>query len=388
MMKALFWKKSLMVGLVMALMLSILVACSGGSEETTEPATEEPTEEATGIGTGGSAIGFIFVGAKDDYGYNKAAYLGSEGVEKALTDYKVLRKENVPETAEAERVMEEMIRSGAKVIFPTSYGHLDPALEVAKRNPDVVFFHQGGLKTSENLGTYFGNIWETVYLSGVTAGKMSKSKKLGYIVSFPIPQVLMNINAFTMGARSVDPSITVSAVFTGSWCDPGLQASAANSLLDQGVDVLTQHQDCTKTIIETAERRGAMSVGYHADASELAPNGWLTGAIWNWTKLYTEMATTAVEGKFKGSKFDARYRIGIEEGAVELAPFGGSVPDDVKTMVEEKRQAILSGSLHPFEGPVKDQTGAVKIEAGKKPTVEELETTDYLVEGVIGNIPK
>jgi basic membrane protein A len=388
MMKALFFKKSLIVGLVMALMLSILVACSGGTEETTEPATEEPTEEATGIGTGGSAIGFIFVGAKDDYGYNKAAYLGSEGVEQALTDYKVLRKENVPETAEAERVMEEMIRSGAKVIFPTSYGHLDPALEVAKRNPDVVFFHQGGLKTSENLGTYFGNIWETVYLSGVTAGKMSKSKKLGYIVSFPIPQVLMNINAFTMGARSVDPSITVSAVFTGSWCDPGLQASAANSLLDQGVDVLTQHQDCTKTIIETAERRGAMSVGYHADASDLAPNGWLTGAIWNWSKLYTEMATTAVEGKFKGSKFDARYRIGIEEGAVELAPFGSNVPDDVKSLVEEKRQGILSGSLHPFEGPVKDQTGAVKIEAGKKPTVEELETTDYLVEGVIGNIPK
>jgi basic membrane lipoprotein Med (substrate-binding protein (PBP1-ABC) superfamily) len=384
------WKKSFVIGLVMMMMVSILAACSGSDEpaKDAEKPEDEKTETVTGPGTGGSAIGFLFVGAKDDYGYNKAAYLGSEGVEENFPDLKVLRKENVPETAEAERVMEEMIRNGAKVIFPTSYGHLDPALNVAKRYPDVAFFHQGGLKTSDNLGTYFGNIWETVYLSGVTAGKMTKSNKLGYVVSFPIPQVLLNINAFTMGAKSVNPDIKVNAVFTGSWCDPGLQASAANSLIDQGVDVLTQHQDCTKTIIETAERRGAMSVGYHADASELAPKGWLTGAVWNWKELYSEMARTAIEGKFVGSKFNASYRIGIEEGAVELAPFGSSVPEDVKVLVEEKRKAILDGSLHPFAGPVKDQSGAVKIEDGVKPTVEQLETTDYLVEGVTGNIPK
>ena len=156
-------------------------------------------------GTGGKAVGFIFVGAKDDYGYNQAAYIGSQGVEKAFPDLKVLRSENVPETAEAERVMEEMIRNGAKIIFPTSYGHLDPALNVAKRHPDVLFYHQGGLKTADNLGTYFGTIWEPVYLAGIAAGKMSKSGKLGYIVSVPIPQVLLNVNAFELGAKSVNP---------------------------------------------------------------------------------------------------------------------------------------------------------------------------------------
>ncbi len=379
------WRKGLVLSMVMVLMLGILAACSDTTEEETKTEDKEATSDAPG--TGGTAIGFIFVGAKDDYGYNKAAYLGSEAVAEAFPDLKVLRKENVPETAEAERVMEEMIRNGAKVIFATSYGHLDPALNVAKRYPDVVFFHQGGLKNAENLGTYFGNIWETVYLSGITAGKMTKSKKLGYIAAIPIPQVLLNINAFTMGAKSVNPDITVSSVFTGTWCDPAQQATAANSLLDQGADVLTQHQDCTKTIIETAERRGAMSVGYHADAAELAPKGWLTGAIWQWDEMYVEMAKTAVEGNFVGSKFDAKYRIGVEEGAVQLANFGANVPEDVKALIEEKRQAILDGTLHPFEGPIKAQDGTVKIADGVKPTVEELETTDYFVEGVIGNIP-
>lgn len=379
------WRKGLILSLVMAMVLSLLVACSGSEDQSK---TADTAAEATAPGTGGTAIGFIFVGAKDDYGYNKAAYLGSEEVEKAFPDLKILRKENVPETAEAERVMEQMIRDGAKVIFPTSYGHLQFAINVAKKYPDVVFFHQGGLDTADNVGTYFGNIWETVYLAGIAAGKKTKTNKLGYIAAIPIPQVLLNINAFTMGAKSVNPKVTVSTVFTNEWCDPGIQATAANSLIDQGADVLSQHQDCTKTIIETAERRGVMSVGYHADASELAPKGWLTGAAWDWGKLYTEMAQTAVDGKFDGSKFDGRYRIGIEEGAVKLSPFGSAVTDDVKSLIEEKRAAILDGSFHPFAGPVKDQAGTVRIAEGVKPTVEDLEKTDYFVEGVIGNIPK
>jgi len=341
-----------------------------------------------GIGTGGSAVGFIFVGARDDYGYNQAAYIGSQAVEEAYPDLKVLRVENVPETAEAERVMEQMIKDGAKIIFPTSYGHLDPALNVAKRHPDVAFFHQGGLKTADNLGTYFGTIYEPVYLAGVAAGKMTKSNKLGYIVSVPIPQVLLNVNAFQQGARSVNPDATTSVVFTGSWCDPGQQANAANSLIDSGVDVLSQHQDCTKTVIETSERRDAMTVGYHADASGLAPNGWVIGSIWNWPDLFVDMVKTAVEGDFDGSKYDGKYRGTLSDNIVMSTGFGANVPEDVQALVEQKRQEMIDGTLHPFAGPVKDQSGAVRIEDGASPTIDELEATDYLVEGVIGSIPK
>jgi basic membrane protein A len=380
--------KTVLSGLL-AVLFVVLTACSqGGSNNNASPTSSAAASGGSAVGTGGSAVGFIFVGAKDDYGYNQAAFLGSEGVKRAFSDLKVLTKENVPETAEAERVMEEMIRQGAKIIFPTSYGHLDPALEVAKRHPDVVFFHQGGLKNADNLGTYFGTIWEPVYLAGIAAGKMTKSNKLGFIVSVPIPQVLLNINAFTLGAQSVNPAVTTTVTFTGSWCDPGQQATAANTLIDGGVDVLTQHQDCTKTVIETAERRGAMTVGYHADSSALAPKGYIVGSVWNWAKLYEEMVKTAQDGKFDGSIYDGKYRGGLKEGIVELTDFGANVPEDVKKLVLDKKKELLDGTLNPFKGPVKDQSGAVKIEDGKVPEVDSLESTDYLVQGVIGSIPK
>jgi len=358
---------------------SLVIAACGGTT---------PAPQATAATKAGAVVGFIFVGPGDDYGYNQAAFLGSKAVEADLPGVKVLRAENVPETEEAERVMEQMIRDGATIIFPTSYGHLDPALAVAARHPEVIFVHQGGLKTAENLGTYFGTIWEAVYLSGVAAGKMTKTNKLGYIVSFPIPQVLLNINAFTLGARSVNPDATTIVVFTANWCDPGKQAEAANTLIAQGVDVLTQHQDCTKTIVETAERNGIMSVGYHADASPLAPKGWITGSIWNWGPLYDDMVKTIQAGKWAESPYKGKYRVGLKDGVVALAPFGASVPQEVQSLVLEKKQAIIDGTLFPFEGPIKDQDGKVRIEAGVRPPVEDLETTDYLVEGVIGTIPK
>jgi basic membrane protein A len=384
-------RKASVLGLLLALVMALITACSGGAAPAAAPAASPAKEGGTtaaAAGTGGKAVGFIFVGARDDYGYNQAAFKGSEGVEKAFPNLKVLRSENVPETAEAERVMEEMIRNGAKIIFPTSYGHLDPALNVAKRHPDVLFFHQGGLKTAANLGTYFGTIWEPVYLAGKAAGKMSKSGKLGYIVSVPIPQVLLNVNAFELGAKSENPAATTSVVFTGSWCDPSQQANAANSLIDKGIDVLSQHQDCTKTVIETAERRGVLSVGYHADASVLAPKGWITGSVWNWSDLYVDMVKVATEGKFTGSKYDGQFRGMMKDNIVQLTGFGKEVPDTVKKLVEQAQTDMASGKLSPFRGPIKDQQGTVKIPDGTVPKVEDLEAANYFVEGVIGSIPK
>lgn len=378
----------LVVGLIALMML--ITGCSqpGNNSSSVTANGSASTEQDGKMGTGGEAVGFIFVGTKDDYGYNQAAFLGSQAVEEAYPDLKVLRAENVPETAEAERVMEQMIKDGAKIIFPTSYGHLEPALNVAKRHPDVVFYHQGGLKTSSNLGTYFGTIWDPVYLAGVAAGKMSESGKLGYIVSVPIPQVLLNVDAFTLGARSVNPNATTSVVFTGGWCDPGQQANATNSLIDSGVDVLSLHQDCMKTVIETAERRDVMTIGYHTDASSLAPNGWITGSEWNWSDLFVDMVKTAQEGNFKGSKYDGKFRGTLADNVVKMSPFGANVPADVVQFVEDRKVELLNGTLNPFKGPVKDQTGAVRIKEGELLTVEQLEGMDYLVEGVIGSIPK
>ncbi len=373
--------------IVAAVLLVSGCARNAGTQSTAGGATTAASTDAK-PGTGGTAIGFIFVGARDDYGYNQAAYQGSVAVEKAFPKMKVLRAENVPETAEAERVMEEMIRNGARIIFPTSYGHLDPALEVAKRHPEVVFFHQGGLKTASNLGTYYGTIWEPVYLAGIAAAKMSKTGKLGYIVSVPIPQVLLNVNAFELGARTVNPKITTSVVFTGSWCDPGQQANATNSLIDQGVDVVTQHQDCTKTVIETSKRRDVMTIGFHANASSLSPKGWIVGSVWNWPKLFVDMVKTANDGKFKGSRYDARFRGRLKDNVVELTPFGSIVPGDTRQLVDARKKALIAGTLQPFKGPLRDQSGTIRIAAGESPSVEKLETMDYLVDGVIGNIPK
>ncbi len=362
--------------LFMLIVLVLLSACGASSKQQTGA-----------LGTGGKAVGFVFIGARDDYGYNQAAYAGSVAVEKAFPKLKVLRAENVTEGAELERIMEEMIRNGAKIIFPTSYGFLDPALNVAKKHPNVLFYHQGGLKTAENLGTYLGNIWESVYLSGVAAGKMSKTGKLGYVAGFPIPQVLLNVNAFTIGVRSVNPNATVSVVFTGNWCDPSMQASAANSFIDQGADVLMQHQNCTKTITEIAEKRGVMMTGYHVDAAELAPNGWITGAAWNWPDMYVDLVKTAVEGKFKGSKYDGQYRGGMDTDSTLLARYGKQVPEDVRKFVDQKKAELKAGKLHPYKGPVYDQQGKIVIADGAIPDIKTLESMNYLVQGVVGNIP-
>ncbi|MCD8180032.1 MAG: BMP family ABC transporter substrate-binding protein [Firmicutes bacterium] len=371
-------KKLMITGLAAVLALS--VASCGTTETATETASETESNEQT-------TIGFIFVGAKDDYGYNQAAYQGSVAIENEFGDQvKILRSENVPETSEATRVLEQMIQQGATILFPTSYGHLDPAIEAANNNPDCVFFHQGGLKNTDNVGTYFGTIWQAYYLAGMAAGGVTETNQLGFVASFPISQVLANINAFELGAKAVNPDVTTTVIFTGSWSDPAAQTTSATTLIDGGADVIAQHQDSTKTVIELCESRGVKSVGYHIDASELAPEGWVTAAIWNWDDLFVDMARTAIEGNFDGSIYDGMYRGGLAEGIVDLAEFGQCVPEDLQAEILEAKQAIIDGTLNPFAGEIKDQAGNVKVEAGQILTVDEVEAIDYLVEGVIGSM--
>jgi basic membrane protein A len=378
------------LGLLAALCSLTLIAASCGDDSATDEAgADESSSEGGGESTDELTVGFIYVGPKDDYGYNQAAYEGAEAmVEETGVD--VLHAENVPETSEAETVMEDMIDQGATLIFATSYGHLESAANVAERNPDVVIVHQGGLEGDTdlpNLGTYFGTVYEPVYTAGIAAGAASETGKVGYVYAFPIPQTLANINAFTLGAQSVNPDVETITVATGSWCDPGLQAQAAQSLLDQDVDVITQHQDCTKTIIEATEDAGAFSVGYHADASELAPEGWLTGSEWNWGPLYTQIVEVVMAGEFEGSEFDGDYRVGLQTGDNPFvqSPFGESVADDTIALIEEAKTSFVDGGS-PFAGPVNDQDGNEVYAEGEQPTYDEVETMDFFVEGVVGRI--
>ena len=367
------------IGLAVALCL-IAAGCSKSDAESSKTAGSGPK------------IGFIFVGPKDDYGYNQAAYQGSQAVAKAFPNVEVLTAENVPEDDNATRIMEGMISKGAKIIFATSYGHLDPALKVAEAHPDVVVVQQGNFIKGEipkNVGTYFCTVYEPVYLAGIAAGKATKSNKLGYVYAFPIPQTINNINAFQLGAASVNPAAQTYVINTSNWCDPAKQAEATKSLLDQGVDVITQHQDCTSTVIKTTEAAGAMTVGYHADASSLAPNGWVTGSEWDWSKLYIDIVKTALDGKFTGSKYNANFRVGYKTGENPFiqSKFGPSVTDETKaTIAEAKTRISTVGS--PFEGPVVAQDGSEIFPAGKVPSYEEIEATAVFVKGVVGEIPK
>lgn len=338
-------------------------------------------------GVGGSAVGFIFLGSKTDWGYNQTAYNGSLAVEQEFAGrLTVLRAEHVaPENAE--QIMEEMIGKGARILFLTAYEYLNPALAVARRHPEVAFLHQGGASLASNLGSYFGNMWEVMYLSGIVAGKLTTNNRLGFVAAFPIPQVLLNLNAFTLGARSVNPQAMIYVRFTQSWCDPQSQQEATFALLDVGTSVMAQHQDCTRTVIEWSERNAVMSIGYNFDAASLAPKRWLTGAVWKWEARYPEIVEAINAGQWNTGPYNGKYRGGLKEGLIDLASFGASVPAEVKTLVLQKKQAIIDGQLHPFEGPIKDQNGAVRIPAGVRPSVEELEGMDYLAEGVVGEIP-
>jgi len=332
-------------------------------------------------------MGFIYVGPRDDYGYNQAHFEGKSAIAKQSW-IKAVDQENVPENISVQKAMESMINlDGAQVIFPTSFGYFDPhILKIAPKYPKVMFLHCGGLydagKHPKNVGSYFGYIDEPVYVSGIVAGHMSKTGKLGYIAAIPIPQVLRNINNFTMAARSVNPNITVQVVFTGGWSNPVKEAESANSLIDQGVDVLTCHVDSPKVVVETAEKRGIYSCGYHADQSKLAPKGFLTGAEWNWSKVYLDYATLIS----KGAKIPNLIRGGFKEGLVKSSPYGKAVSAKAKAHADKVRAQFLKGDFVVYQGPIKDNTGKEVIPKGKAygQTDIWLESMDWLVEGVVG----
>lgn len=362
---------------VLALMLS-LAACGDApkEEKKAEPApkAEAPKEEAKTV-----KAGFVYVSPVGDAGYSYAHDLGRKVVDKldfVTTSY----VESVPEGADSERVIRNMARSGFNIIFTTSFGYMDPTMKVAKEFPDVAFMHCSGFQKGPNVSNYFGRIYQARYLTGLVAGSMTKSNKLGYVAAYPIPEVIRGINAFTLGVREVNPQAEVRVVWTKTWYDPALEKDAAKSLLDAGCDVIAQHQD-SPAAQEAAQEAGVYSVGYNSDMSSFAPKSHLTSAIWNWGPEYVKMVTEVRDGTWKG---DQSYWWSIKDGAVDIAPMGPMVPEDVKSMVNAHRDELKAGKDTIFTGPIKNQKGEVVIADGLTPADGDLLGMTWFVEGVIG----
>jgi basic membrane protein A len=371
------------------LLSGLVTSCNKKSPEAQATATSAAVAAAKPAAPGGLTVGFVYVGPRDDYGYNQAHAEGAKAVA-AIPGVTVREEERVPETVDVQKTMESMINlDKAKVLFPTSFGYFDPhILKLADKYPDVTFFHCGGLyqegKHPKNVGSYFGYIDEAEYVAGIVAGSTTSSNKLGFIAAKPIPQVLRNINAYTLGARSVNPKVTLTVIFTGDWSLPVKEAEAANSLIDQGADVLTAHVDSPKVIIQTAEHRKVFSTGYHASQANLAPNGYLTGAEWNWAVVYKDY----IDKVQKGAAWPHIVRGGFKEGYVKMSPYGTPVSDATRQKADEAKTKLTAGGFAIFKGPLKDNKGKEILAAGveRGQTDIELEKMNYLVEGVNGSL--
>ncbi len=362
-------------GLVLvALIAAVMMAASGVAAKQATPAGEIPK------------VAFVYVSTIGDMGWTYAHDQGRLDLEKNIPGIETAYQENVPENpADSERVIRDFAQKGYKVIFTTSFGYMDPTINVAKEFPDTVFVHISGYKTAENVGTAFGKIEEPRYISGEIAGKMTTSNKLGYVAAFPIPEVIRGINAFTLGVRKSNPAATVQVVWTNTWFDPQKERAAAEALLDGGADVIAQHQD-TAGPQQAAEASGKYGVGYNADMSSLAPKAVLTSPIWHWGVYYTQVVEQVMAGTWE----TGQYWGGWQDGIVDLAPIAEFVPADVKAMADAEIAAFKAGEqtiFTVFTGPLKDQAGAEKVPAGTAMTAEELLGMNWFVEGVQGDIP-
>lgn len=371
-MKLMKFRKLSAVILVMVF-LTVFVAGCGGTDKDKD-AQKAPDQEKF-------KVGFVYIGNPGDAGWTYTHDQGRKYLQKELPEVETVFLENVSEGADAERSIEQLVQKGCKLIFTTSFGFGDGTIAVAKKYPDVVFMHASGIDQAENVGTYFGKIEQMRYLTGIVAGKMTRSNTLGYVAAYDIPEVVRGINAFTLGAQSVNPDVKVKVVWTHDWVDANLAKQAANSLIEAGADVITQHVDATSPQI-AAEEAGKWAIGYHSDMSAYAPNYSLTAAVWNWGSYYVETVKSVMNKTWKSNA----YWGGADTGIIALAPISNKVPADVKKLVEEKQEAIKTGKLDIFAGPLKAQDGTVKVKAGQKMTDTEILSFNWFVAGVEGKI--
>ncbi len=371
-----------LIALTLALAL-VAAACGGDDDDagddtaTTEASSDGGGEEAAGGGDGEVLkIAFVHVGPVADKGWSWAHDQGAQLVKSELGDaVEITTLESIPEGSDSQRVFEDLAADGHKLIFGTSFGYMEPMLAAAENFPDVVFEHATGFMTSENMGNYFGAAEEGRYLSGLAAGAATESNLIGYVAAFPIPEVIRGINAFTLGVREVNPDANVEVVWTSTWFDPPKESTAAQSLLDKGADVIAMHQDSAAPG-QAAEAAGAKWVGYNTDMTEFAPDAWLTAPVWDWGPFYLMRAQQVIDGTWTSEAFYGT----MADGMVNLAPFGPSVSDETKALIEQRTQEIIDGTFQVFPDPIVDQDGNERP-LGNIFTEEH----NYFVEGVIGS---
>ena len=340
-----------------------------------------------GFGSASAAkmkVGFIYIGPPGDHGWTYSHDQARLMVDNMLGDHvETTFVEGVPEGPDAERAIAKLAETGHKLIFTTSFGYMEPTLKVAKRFPDVYFEHATGYKRSNNVSTYSARFYEGRYVQGVIAGKISKSGVIGYIASFPIPEVVRGINSFMLGAQSQNSNIKVKIVWVYTWFDPPKEADAAKVLMDQGADIITQHTDSTAAL-QAASDRGIYAFGQASDMIKFAPNTQLTAILDEWGPYYVKRTADALMGTWKsGDTWD-----GMTKGMVVMAPFT-NMPTSVATLARKTMESIHSGTFHPFTGPVYDQSGSLKIPAGKVPDDHPMLTTmNWYVKGIKDKLPE
>lgn len=342
---------------------------------------------ATGLSSAAHAqlkVGFVYVGPVGDHGWSYQHNQGRLELQKALGNkVQTTYVENVPEGADAQRVIAKLASTGHQLIFTTSFGYMNPTLRVAKRFPKVKFEHATGFKRAPNVATYSSRFYQGRYVVGKIAGKMTKSNILGYIASVPIPEVIRGINATYLAAKSVNPKVQLKIVWVSSWFDPGKEADAAKTLIDQGADVIMQHTDSAAPV-QVAEKRGVWAVGQASDMSKFGPHAQLTAIIDDWGPYYIARAKAVLDGTWKSKDTWG----GIKEGMVQFAPWNKAIPADVVKLAEETKAGIASGKIHPFEGPLKDQSGKIIVKAGEHASDKYLVGMNVYVQGIEGSIPK
>jgi basic membrane protein A and related proteins len=327
-------------------------------------------------------VAYVYIGPPGDLGWTYEHDRGRQQVEEEFgDDVETAYIENVEEGPDAARVIRQYAQEGYDMVFATSFGYMDPMFEVAEEFPDVLFEHCSGFRTRDNMATYFGRMYQPRYLSGLVAGSMTEANNIGYVAAFPIPEVIRGINAFTLGVREVNPDAVVRVVWTYTWYDPVIERDAAIALLDEGVDIVTQHQDTTEPQ-KAAQERGALSIGYDSDMRTFVGDTVLTSPIWNWGSYYVDTIGKAMEGNWETHQ----YWGGMEDGVVQLADFSPKVPQDVRDRVAAATEAILDGD-DVFCGPVMAQDGSVLIAQGECMSDGDMLGMEVFVEGVIGTIP-
>ena len=328
-------------------------------------------------------ICFIYVGSKTDGGWTQAHDLGRQALEKELGDkIETPFLENVPEGPDAERAIERMARSGCALVFTTSFGFMDATIKVAEKFPDVKFEHATGFKSAANVATYNARFYEGRYIQGLIAAKLSQKGVAGYIASFPIPEVVMGINSFVHGAQSINPDFKVKVIWANTWFDPGKEADAAKALIDQGVDILTQHTDTTAPM-QVASERGIKAFGQASDMIAAGPQTQLTAIVDTWGAYYIKRTKAVLDGTWKSeSVWD-----GLKDGILTMAPYT-NMPDDVKKLAEEAEAKIRAGELHPFTGPIKKQDGSDWLADGAVSDDGTLLGMNFYIAGVDDQLPK